>query len=140
MGIVWDMVARMRRHGIQELDVHDDTMELRLRLDPAAMTAAGTSSGRISPVLSTAPSSATMIHSPCMGRALLAHPLRSSPEVEPGQNVEEGDIVAFVGVDHILYPVLAPCAGCIGEIKVTQGMVIGYHQPLMLIERGINIS
>lgn len=137
MDIVWDMVAGMRRHGMQELDVRDDTMALRLRLNPVGMApvATETSSDCMASIPSIAPSSGTVVRSPCMGVALLAHPLRSAPEVEPGQDVGEGDIVAFVGVDHILYPVLAPCAGYVGEIKVTQGTVIGYHQPIMLIEK-----
>ncbi|AQU88425.1 hypothetical protein B0W47_14265 [Komagataeibacter nataicola] len=133
--IVWDMVACMRRYGMRELDVHDGAMTLRLLLEGAvAQTGAEERlSGDNGAATVSTPSAGTVVYSPVMGGVLLTHPLRHAPEVEPGQEVAEGDIIAFIAVDHILQPVVAPCAGHIDTIEVKHDEVVGYHQPLMVI-------
>jgi acetyl-CoA carboxylase biotin carboxyl carrier protein len=78
--------------------------------------------------------SVTAAKAPFAGHFLDAHPARATPAAAQDTAGAAGDIVGFVKVGPLLMPVRTPVAGTLNECLVKAGDLVGYRDPIFLIE------
>lgn len=71
----------------------------------------------------------------CAGTFLPCHPAHDAPQAVPGSQVEQGDIVAFLTIDTLILPVVAPCDGTLSEALIGTGTLVGYGTTLFTVLR-----
>jgi len=87
----------------------------------------------VTPLASSGTPESIIAH--CAGTFLPCHPAHEAPQAAPGSQVEQGDIVAFLAVDTLLLPVVAPCAGTLSEALVGKGTLVEYGTTLFTVLR-----
>jgi acetyl-CoA carboxylase biotin carboxyl carrier protein len=65
------------------------------------------------------------------GVLLTCHPMRSTPFVEPGVEVREGDVLGLLRIAQLCLPVVAPCDGVVVTWLVEPDATVGYGTALM---------
>ena len=73
----------------------------------------------------------TVVRAGSVGVALQAHPLRTEPLVQPGQQVAAGQPLALLRIGMVLLPVAAPRAGVVSRILFTHESAVGFGTPLV---------
>ncbi|WP_213309120.1 acetyl-CoA carboxylase biotin carboxyl carrier protein [Paraburkholderia sacchari] len=74
------------------------------------------------------------VRAPCSGNFRCAHPLQLEAAESEGSVVSEGQSLAYVQVESVLFPVTAPSAGrVVGPMLVPEGTLVGYGDRLMEI-------
>ena len=68
------------------------------------------------------------------GRFLPAHPARDSVFAPEGALVRQGDVLGLVQVGPVYSAVTAPCAGFVRNLLTQPGALVGYGDPVMVIE------
>lgn len=67
------------------------------------------------------------------GVVLTCHPMRSTPFVEPGAAVRQGDVLGLLRIAQLCLPVVAPCDGVVVKWLVEPGATVGYGTTLMTL-------
>jgi acetyl-CoA carboxylase biotin carboxyl carrier protein len=67
------------------------------------------------------------------GVLLTCHPMRSTPFVEPGAAVRQGDVLGLLRIAQLCLPVVAPCDGVVVKWLVEPGATVGYGTALMTL-------
>jgi acetyl-CoA carboxylase biotin carboxyl carrier protein len=129
------LVNLMKDEGIAELTVESPDFKVSIKRDPAGASVAvapspGAEGGAAEPMrkLPPAETGPLAVTSPAVGRLQLAE------GTAVGQVVAAGQVLAIVEAMRIPNEVRAPGAGTIVEVLVTEGAVVEYGQPLMMIE------
>ena len=104
---------------IELLELTTEQEVIRLRRSPAD----GTAPARIE-------AERSMIPAPSVGLFRRSHPMRTSPLVQPGQHVQEGEPVGLLQIGALLVHVVAPCAGTVLEVVAEDGAAVGFGAPL----------
>ncbi|SAL62180.1 acetyl-CoA carboxylase biotin carboxyl carrier protein subunit [Caballeronia udeis] len=73
------------------------------------------------------------------GVLLTCHPMRSTPFVEPGWQVRQGDVLGLLRIAELCLPVVAPCDGVVVAWLVEPGATVGYGSALMNLAPAGNI-
>jgi acetyl-CoA carboxylase biotin carboxyl carrier protein len=73
------------------------------------------------------------------GVLLTCHPMRSTPFVEPGAQVRQGDVLGLLRIAELCLPVAAPCDGVVVTWLVEPGATVGYGTALMNLAPAGNI-
>jgi len=73
------------------------------------------------------------------GVLLTCHPMRSTPFVEPGAQVRQGDVLGLLRIAELCLPVVAPCDGVVVTWLVEPGATVGYGTALMNLVPAGNI-
>jgi acetyl-CoA carboxylase biotin carboxyl carrier protein len=94
---------------------------IRLRRDPA-----GPNAPPPEPTVDAA-----MIPAPSVGLFRRAHPLHTTPLVQPGQRVDAGDPVGLLQIGALLVHVVAPHAGTVLAVLAEDGAAVGYGTALI---------
>ena len=72
------------------------------------------------------------------GVLLTCHPMRSTPIVEPGAAVSEGDVLGLLRVAQLCLPVVSPSDGVVVKWLVEPGVTVGYGTVLMTLAPASN--
>lgn len=75
------------------------------------------------------------IPAPTVGLFRRAHPSHAVPLVQPGQRVEEGELVGLLQIGALLVHVVAPHAGTVLEVLVEDGAAAGYGTALVKLTK-----
>ena len=67
------------------------------------------------------------------GVLLTCHPMRSTPFVEPGAALRQGDVLGLLRIAELCLPVVAPCDGVVVKWLVEPGATVGYGTALMTL-------
>jgi acetyl-CoA carboxylase biotin carboxyl carrier protein len=67
------------------------------------------------------------------GVLLTCHPMRSTPFVEPGAAVRQGDVLGLLRIAQLCLPVVAPCDGVVVKWLVEPGATVGYGTAVMTL-------
>jgi len=86
--------------------------------------------GHVAEPLNQALGGAALVKSPGIGRFFLKHPLGDQPPLREGEQVEAGQILAFLRVGLVLTAVLADRAGVVLRQAVEEGALVGYGETL----------
>jgi acetyl-CoA carboxylase biotin carboxyl carrier protein len=127
-------------------EVEFDLGELHVRLAreraPAAPAVLAAASAPAQPAETAAEAAAEApaveiagaVKSPMVGTAYLRPTPESKPFVEVGSTVKAGDKLLLVEAMKTFNDIVAPSAGRVAEILVSDGSPVEYGQPLMVIE------
>lgn len=110
------LVACMKRNGVAELEIRQDSDEVRL-VGPAAMR----------PITSGSPRKSTHVIS---AKAFGVLQLTGGAPLEAGTVIEAGDIVATVAAGSLRRPIVSPVAGRLIRILGRQDQRVEYGTPL----------
>ena len=87
--------------------------------------------GQAAPTNASAPTHATVVRAGSVGIYLAAHPLRSEPLVQVGDEVAAGQAIALLKIGLVLLAVPAPRAGVVSRIVARNEGAVGYGDPLI---------
>ena len=73
------------------------------------------------------------------GVLLTCHPMRSTPIVEPGAVVKQGDVLGLLRVAQLCLPVISPSDGVVVKWLVEPGVTVGYGTALMTLAPAGNL-
>ena len=76
----------------------------------------------------------TTVTARSVGVFLAAHPARSTPLVEPGTPVAQGEVVGLLQIAQLCVPVVAPVDGTVSQLLAVHGATVGYGTPLLELE------
>lgn len=83
----------------------------------------------VAPVSSVPP-----VTSPMVGTVYLAANPEAKPFVSVGQKVAAGDTLVIVEAMKVMNPIVAPAAGTVTQILVSNGQPVEFDQPLVVVE------
>ena len=91
------------------------------------------------PVRSVQPVEETQVLATSPGVLLTSHPMRSTPIVEPGAAVKQGDVLGLLRIAQLCLPVIAPSDGVVVKWLVEPGVTVGYGTALMTLAPAGNL-
>lgn len=129
--LIPELTARLRRHGLGELEVRDG--DLRLKVTASGVNAAapepGAAADEREPSADPSPTPGTdPIRSPGVGYFLYADGLG------PGLDVTAGDVIGHVEVLGVRHDVRVPSDGTIRNLVAETGEAVEYGQTLVELE------
>lgn len=83
----------------------------------------------VAPVSSVPP-----VTSPMVGTVYLAANPEAKPFIAVGQKVAAGDTLVIVEAMKVMNPIVAPAAGTVTQILVSNGQPVEFDQPLVVVE------
>lgn len=120
---------QMNRSGLHDIEIVNNHCRVRLRRDaPHPVMAAPIA-------LSSPPPAGATITAPGPGIIWFSHPLNDQPLSKPGDTVVSGDVVALLGIGHLLLPVRAPASGVVQQPCLTNGCVVEYGTELITLSQ-----
>jgi len=136
---------------LTEVEVEDGARKVRVVRKPAPIQAAATfapapayapapqlasaatttieAGAAVAPVSSVPP-----VTSPMVGTVYLAANPEAKPFVSVGQKVAAGDTLVIVEAMKVMNPIVAPAAGTVTQILVSNGQPVEFDQPLVVVE------
>ncbi len=73
------------------------------------------------------------VKSPMVGTVFLSPEPGSAAFVSPGQAVKEGDTLMIIEAMKVMNPILAPKAGTVRQVMVSDAQPVEFDQPLVVI-------
>ena len=137
------LMELMRKHGMQELSVADESLEISIKAPSAAgvpvqMAAAVVPAVAQEPVTagSIRPASASgkMIKSPFVGTFYRSSQPGSPAFVSVGQRVKKGEVLCIVEAMKLMNEIESEMDGVIREILVDNEHPVEFDQPLFIVE------
>ncbi len=74
------------------------------------------------------------VTSPMVGTVYLAANPEAKPFIAVGQKVSAGDTLVIVEAMKVMNPIVAPAAGTVTSILVSNGQPVEFDQPLVVVE------
>lgn len=74
------------------------------------------------------------VTSPMVGTVYLAANPEAKPFITVGQKVAAGDTLVIVEAMKVMNPIVAPAAGTVTQILVSNGQPVEFDQPLVVVE------
>ena len=103
------------------------------------LTLEGDGAASPQPVRSAPAVQETRVLAASSGVLLTCHPMRSTPIVEPGAAVRQGDVLGLLRVAQLCLPVISPSDGVVVKWLVEPGATVGYGTALMTLARAGNL-
>ncbi|WP_233887983.1 biotin/lipoyl-containing protein [Paraburkholderia flagellata] len=126
------LVATIESSGLTRCLVRDGDETLTLVCSTRSETDNANRSWRASTTRSPEEMSAS-VRAPCSGFIRYAHPLQLEAVEPDGAFAAEGQSLAYVQVESVFFPVVAPKAGRVGALLAPEGALVGYGDQLMEI-------
>lgn len=145
--LVRELAELLSANELSEIEVEDGDRKIRVRREltvaapvtyaaapaPVAAPAAATPAAPSEPAADALPAG-DLVRSPMVGTAYLSAEPGSKPFATPGQSVKEGDTLLIVEAMKVMNPILAPRAGTIKQLLVSNAQPVEFDQPLAVIE------
>lgn len=141
---VKQLMDQFEKSSTRELKIDDQDFHLYLSKNQQAITPAQTAAHVPSAASATATatatpqaqptSKATAIKAPLVGTVYLQPKPKQPAYVKVGDHVHKGDVVCVVEAMKMLTEVKSTCDGTVQAIKVENGDLVEYDQPLVMIE------
>ena len=148
--LVRELAELLSANELSEIEVEDGDRKIRVRREltvtaapvayaaaPAPLAAAPASAAvpaaAVEPAADALPSG-DIVRSPMVGTAYLSAEPGSKPFAAAGQTVKEGDTLLIVEAMKVMNPILAPRAGTIKQLLVSNAQPVEFDQPLAVIE------
>jgi len=127
--VIATLTAWLDQAGVSAIVIERDDQQIKIVMSGGAAQVSRQTRGRQQPASSLA------VKAPCVGHFLAHHPARADEAANEGSVVTAGDTVGFVKVGPLLLNVTAPQDGILGEALVKSGTLVGYGDPLFLVEQ-----
>ena len=103
------------------------------------LTLEGDGAASPQPVRSAPTVQETRVLATSSGVLLTCHPMRSTPIVEPGAVVKQGDVLGLLRIAQLCLPVISPSDGVLVKWLVEPGATVGYGTALMTLAPAGNL-
>ena len=147
-----ELAEMLSANDLTEIEVEDGDRKIRVRRDggdkgQAAFVAAIQAQQQIQQSAPVAPAAAPQasieaapaavevdaVKSPMVGTVFLSPEPGAAQFVSPGQAVKEGDTLMIIEAMKVMNPILAPKAGTIQQVLVSDAQPVEFDQPLVVI-------
>ena len=141
--LVRQLAELLGETGLSEIEVEDGGRKIKvartLQAAPVAMQVAAPAATMPTPATAAAPPPTPANHpgavkSPMVGTAYLAGSPEAAPFAPVGATVAEGDTLIIIEAMKVMNPILAPRAGKVTQVLVSNGQPIEFDQPLVVLE------
>ncbi len=135
-----ELAELLNANDLSEIEVEDGDRKIKVRRDPAPVMAyAPTPAAAPAPAAAAAVSAAAAtpvdaVKSPMVGTVFLSAEPGAAPFVAPGQAVKEGDTLMIIEAMKVMNPILAPKAGTVRQVMVSDAQPVEFDQPLVVID------
>lgn len=141
--LVRQLASLLDETNLTEIEVHDGDRAIRVARGTVAPAAAAPVAAAAAPAPAAAPAAQPAptladhpgtVKSPMVGTAYLSPEPGAAHYVTEGATVKEGDTLLIVEAMKVMNPIVAPKAGRVKAILVTNEQPVEYDQPLVIIE------
>jgi acetyl-CoA carboxylase biotin carboxyl carrier protein len=140
--LVRELAELLSANELSEIEVEDGDRKVRVRRDPAPVMAysaapavAPAAAPAAVPAAEAAPAAPVdAVKSPMVGTAFLSPEPGAKPFIAVGQNVKLGETLLIVEAMKVMNPIIAPKAGKVAQILVSDSQPVEFDQPLVVIE------
>ncbi len=137
--LVRELARLLDETGLTEIAVADGDRSVRVaRQGTAVMAPAAMVGGAVAGPAAAAPAPAAehpgTVKSPMVGTVYLGPEPGAAPFVRAGAKVAAGDTLLLVEAMKVMNQIVAPRAGTVAAILVTNEQPVEYDQPLVVIE------
>ena len=141
-----ELAEMLSANDLTEIEVEDGDRKIRVRRDggdkgQAAFVAAIQAQQQIqhsAPAAAPAAEAALAapvdaVKSPMVGTVFLSAEPGAAPFVAVGQSVKQGDTLMIIEAMKVMNPILAPKAGTVQQLLVSDAQPVEFDQPLIVI-------
>ena len=142
--MVSKLAELLAAHGLTEIEVEDGDRKIKVKREPAPVAAApvaaqpapaAAAAATLSPSADVAPApSANAVKSPMVGTAFMSAEPGGKPFISTGQSVKQGDTLLIIEAMKVMNPIVAPQAGTVKQILVSDAQPVEFDQPLVVVE------
>ena len=145
-GLLRELAEMLAANDLTEIEVEDGDRKIRVRRDGAdkgqaafvaaiqaqqQMQASPPVPAAIAEQAPAAPVDA--VKSPMVGTVFLSPEPGAAPFVAAGQAVKEGDTLMIIEAMKVMNPIVAPKAGTVQQVMVSDAQPVEFDQPLVVI-------
>jgi acetyl-CoA carboxylase biotin carboxyl carrier protein len=140
--LVRELAELLSANELSEIEVEDGDRKVRVRRDPAPIMAYSAAPAVAPPAVPAAVPAAEAapaapvdaVKSPMVGTAFLSPEPGAKPFIAVGQSVKLGETLLIVEAMKVMNPIIAPKAGKVAQILVSDSQPVEFYQPLVVIE------
>ena len=142
--MVSKLAELLSANGLTEIEVEDGDRKIKVKREPAPVAAAPAPAQAepfaVAPAAAAAAaeaepaSPANAIKSPMVGTCFLSAEPGAKPFIATGQSVKKGDTLLIIEAMKVMNPILAPKAGTVRQIFVSDAQPVEFDQPLVVVE------
>jgi acetyl-CoA carboxylase biotin carboxyl carrier protein len=138
-----ELAGILEETGLTEIEIEKDTVRLRVSRQggamayapaPVAAAPAPVAATLAAPAPDASASHPGAVKSPMVGTVYLSPSPGADPFAREGSQVKEGQTVLIVEAMKTMNPIVAPRAGKILKILVTDAQPVEFEEPLLIIE------
>ena len=137
-----ELAELLAANDLSEIEVEDGDRKIKVRRDAApvmayapAPQAAPAAAPAAAPLAEAATAAAPVdaVKSTMVGTVFLSPEPGAAAFVSPGQAVKEGDTLMIIEAMKVMNPILAPQAGTVRQVMVSDAQPVEFDQPLVVI-------
>ena len=140
--LVRKLAQLLKDTGLSEIEFESEGKRIRVNSGHAggaviqAPAAAAPALSAAAPTAAAKPEGppAGALTSPMVGTAYLSPEPNSAPFVKPGDRVTKGQTVLIIEAMKVMNPILAPTAGVVRDILVSDSQPVEFGEALMIIQ------
>lgn len=143
----FELMRHAAEQGLSKVTVTEGNFSITVENTPAeAATATSTAAAPAAPAAAPAAAqesaaqpeeesySGTVVSAPLVGTFYAANAPEEPPIVSVGDTVTKGQTLCIIEAMKTMNTIESPCDGKVQKILVTNGELVEYHQPLIVIE------
>jgi acetyl-CoA carboxylase biotin carboxyl carrier protein len=142
--LVQELAELLSANELTEIEVEDGDRKIRVARQgapvaaaPAYAPAAPAAAAPAAAPAAAAPAAeqvpANAVKSPMVGTAYLSAEPGGEPFVAAGKSVKAGDTLMIIEAMKVMNPIVAPDAGVVKQVLVSDGQPVEFDQPLVVI-------
>ena len=134
-----ELAELLAANDLSEIEVEDGDRKIKVRRDAGPVMAYAPAPQAAPPAAAPAAEAAPAappvdaVKSPMVGTVFLSPEPGAAAFVSPGQAVKEGDTLMIIEAMKVMNPILAPKAGTVREVMVSDAQPVEFDQPLVVI-------
>ena len=142
--MVSKLAELLSKNQLTEIEVSDGDRKIKVKREaapvaaaPAPAQASPAAAAPVAAPLAAAPEPAppaNAIKSPMVGTAFLSAEPGAKPFIATGQPVKKGDTLLIIEAMKVMNPIIAPKAGTVRQIFVSDAQPVEFDQPLVVVE------
>ena len=134
-----ELAELLAANDLSEIEVEDGDRKIKVRRDAGPVMAYAPAPQAAPPAAAPAAEAAPAappvdaVKSPMVGTVFLSPEPGAAAFVSPGQAVKEGDTLMIIEAMKEMNPILAPKAGTVRQVMVSDAQPVEFDQPLVVI-------
>lgn len=131
----FELMRHAAEQGLSKVTVTEGNFSITVENTPAeAATATSTAAAPAAAQPEEESYSGTVVSAPLVGTFYAANAPEEPPIVSVGDTVTKGQTLCIIEAMKTMNTIESPCDGKVQKILVTNGELVEYHQPLIVIE------